>query len=188
MHWRRTAASAFLVVVTMSLVASRARAEDPIMVPTTVMGSVTDFSGQPPDPHQGIQLQLVQFAGKSWNRQYWATIVCTTAGTINTVTAFPVTPSTVQKILGAAKGKTSLLVPMTFRVLDHDGQPTRLNRGLVIRLDQIGRDPWPDGSVIIIRGKPDDMGYIWANVSFPVNQITLNNLVLMAHGQGRRSQ
>lgn len=158
------------------------------MVSTIIAGTVTDRYGHPLKIADGVlQLQLFKFFNDTWPVAHRATIICRlgSRGEFRDTTLFPVDAKFVQGMKQRVRGKSEVLNSLGFRVFDSQGKPLQLSDGIRITLSQIGKDPWPPGMSIVIKGSIDDQGYVRATVPFPINAVTLNNLDLMSQGRGQ---
>lgn len=177
------------IVIHCPLVANAARDMSNVkMVSTIIVGKVTDRYGHSLKIDDGvIKLELFKFFGDNWPEVHRATIVCRLGnnGEFRDITNFPVDAKFVRGMKQKLRGQTEFKNPLGFRVLNNNARPLQLPDGITITLTQIGRDPWPSGTSVIIKGSTDDQGYIRATVQFPVNAVVLNNLDMMAQGRGQ---
>jgi len=158
------------------------------IVSTTVVGKVTDRYGRPLKVADAVvKLELFRFFGDNWPEVHRAMIVCRLGshGEFRDTTNFPVDTKFVQGMKQKLRGQTEVKNPLGFRVYSSNGRPLQLPDGITITLTQIGRDPWPSGISIIVKGLTDDQGNIWADAQFPINAVVLNNLDLMSQGRGQ---
>ncbi len=152
------------------------------LVPTVIGVTTLDHTGRPlRSPDGVIQLVLCQFGKKEWPENYWARLtIHTEMGEALVPTRFPVDSSGIQRLAWFSKVCSHHNIKIGFFVLDGQGRPFSPVGGVQIVLTQIGERPWPDDLRVTIQGNPDNRGHVLAQVSFPLDKIIVNNLVLMA--------
>lgn len=158
------------------------------MVTTAFAGKMTSRYGDQLRPTDGIiKLRLFKFFGSTWPKAHWAMITCllNEQGKFKSSALIPVDPEFIAKVNAYTRGRDQVANSLGFQVLDGQDRPLHLPDGIRIEFNQIGKDAWPDGTVLIVQGNTDDAGFIWHTAMFPVNNITINNLTEMSAGRGQ---
>ncbi len=157
------------------------------MVATPIVGQLTDKLRQRPIAGlTRVRIEIFRFGRKSWDRSYWAVFKAdlTPAGRFAAITDFPVDSVFISEVM--ARGLPTGGVPTGCRIIDESSSSSiRFDDGVMLRLTQLGPQPWRNGAAAVITGHPDADGYFLGRMILPEDDITRANFRALANSRGR---